>query len=182
VLYPFHDSVRSTLRVVYLSPAVFPYPTRSTPVELATVLLPTVTVYRPHRMDRRYPHVQHRCRVLKVERPRHRQLDLFVFVFVIILTRASPSRRMGIAALFVVTLGHGMLRLTQLERRRLPLFSILIPCLSASAVVASATLSFSIASENDIGDDGGSGVVIVGLVNPVATNPAGPRRGTRSSE
>ena len=82
----------------------YPYPTRSMPVEPATVLLPTVTVYRSHRMDRRYPHVQHRCRVLKVERPRHRQLDLFVFV--LILPRTSPSHRMGIAAIFVVALWH----------------------------------------------------------------------------
>jgi hypothetical protein len=65
--------------------------------------------------------------VLKVERPRQRQLDLFVFVFALILLRASPSRRMGIAALFVIAPGHGMLRLARLERLRLRLLSTLIP-------------------------------------------------------
>jgi len=65
--------------------------------------------------------------VLKVEQPRHTQLDLFVFVFVLILLRTSPSRRMGIAALFVIALGHGMLRLARLERRRLRLLSTLVP-------------------------------------------------------
>jgi hypothetical protein len=44
---------------------------------------------------------------------------------------------MGIAALFVIALVHGMLRLALLERRRLRLLSILIPhlfCLGCRSI------------------------------------------------
>jgi hypothetical protein len=62
---------------------------------------------------------------------------------------------MGIAALFVVALEHGMLRLARLERRRLCLLSILIShlfglgCRSISN--QAATLAFLIASKMTLG-------------------------------
>src|SRR6266851_8215407 len=90
-----------------------------------------------------------------------------------------------VRALFVIALGHGMLRLARLDAVTYACCPPSSRTFSAKAVAASATLAFLIASENDIGDDGssgsGSGVVIVGLVNPVATSPASPRRGTRRS-
>jgi hypothetical protein len=52
--------------------------------------------------------------VLKVERPRHAQLDLFDLPSL----GASLRRHMGLAALFVIVPGHDVLRLARLERRR----------------------------------------------------------------
>jgi hypothetical protein len=65
--------------------------------------------------------------VLKLERPRHAQLNLFVLLFVLISLGASLRRHMDPAALFVIAPGHEVLRLAQLERRRLRLLSTLIP-------------------------------------------------------
>jgi hypothetical protein len=61
--------------------------------------------------------------VLKVEQPRHAQLDLFILPSL----GASLRRHMGLAALFVIAPGHDVLRLARLERRRLRLLSTLIP-------------------------------------------------------